>query len=519
MNPTNRRIRPLHQLWSSSLPLRVLSSTLVASLVILALAGIALVQVVTAGIAESKREASINESGSIMTFMQQQLRSPEQRGVSTYESLSRLEDLVSAQAGQYHIMIQAPSSRWVSAGISAESVPEDLRMTVAAANSEEAFVAATLVRYTQPDRQPEPGWVVGATLLASNGERFPAFFIFPMTHEVQVVRMVQSAVVVTFVLLMLALGLVGYFITQQVVRPVRKASQTALKLASGELGQRMVVRGTDDLALLAQSMNKMAGDLQQRIQQLESLSSVQRRFVSDVSHELRTPMTTIKMAADMLHDSRHDFDPATARGIELMSTEIDRFDALLADPLEISRIDAGAAALVLDEMDLGALVASEVTAHESFAERQGVRVELHDNGSAGTVLMDPIRVRRILRNLIVNAIEHGEGKTVDIAVAGDEDAVAVSVRDHGLGFPAEQAPLVFERFWRADPSRTRVLGGTGLGLAISLEDARLHNGWLSAWGRPGRGALFRLTLPRDPKRRLTGSPLPIIPVDDVQGAR
>lgn len=174
---------------------------------------------------------------------------------------------------------------------------------------------------------------------------------------------------------------------------------------------------------------------------------------------------------------------------------------------------------MLDEMDLGALVASEVTAHESFAERQGVRVELHDNGSAGTVLMDPIRVRRILRNLIVNAIEHGEGKTVDIAVAGDEDAVAVSVRDHGLGFPAEQAPLVFERFWRADPSRTRVLGGTGLGLAISLEDARLHNGWLSAWGRPGRGALFRLTLPRDPKRRLTGSPLPIIPVDDVQGAR
>ena len=106
-----------------------------------------------------------------------------------------------------------------------------------------------------------------------------------------------------------------------------------------------------------------------------------------------------------------------------------------------------------------------------------------------------------------------------VADVSDEDAVAVSVRDHGLGFPAEQAPLVFERFWRADPSRTRVLGGTGLGLAISLEDARLHNGWLSAWGRPGRGALFRLTLPRDPKRRLTGSPLPIIPVDDVQGAR
>ncbi|MDF1488440.1 MtrAB system histidine kinase MtrB [Tessaracoccus caeni] len=515
MNRANRRLRPLHQLWWSSLPLRVLSSTLVASMLVLVIAGVALVQVVTAGIAESKREASINEAGSIMTFMQQQLRSPEQRGVSTNESLSRLADLVSAQAGRYHVMIQAPSSRLLSTGMKAESVPEELRLTVARAGADEAFVVPTQVHYTQPDSQAEPGWVVGATLLGSAGEQFPVFFVFPMSHEMQVVRMVQSAVVATFVLLMLALGLVGYFITQQVVRPVRKASQTALKLASGDLGQRMVVRGTDDLALLAQSMNKMASDLQQRIQQLESLSSVQRRFVSDVSHELRTPMTTIKMAADMLHDSRHSFDPARSRSIELMSTEIDRFDALLADLLEISRIDAGAAGLALDEVHLGALVAVEVANHEAFATTQGVSLVLHDDGSAGTVLLDAIRVRRILRNLLANAIEHGEGRPVDITVAGDNDAVAVTVRDHGVGFPAEQAPLVFERFWRADPSRTRVVGGTGLGLAISLEDARLHNGWLSAWGRPSKGAMFRLTLPRDPKRRVTGSPLPIIPTDVV----
>lgn len=517
MSPLRRKVRPLHQLWWSSLPLRVLASTLAASLLVLALAGIVLVQVVTAGIAESKRQASITESGSIVTFMQQQLRSPEQRGMSSYESLSRLADLVSAQASQYHVMIQAPSSRLVSTGISADSVPEDLRETVAEAHSTDAFAAPTLVRYTDPERSPEPGWVVGATLLGNTGERFPTFFIFPMSHEMQVVRMVRSAIIATFLLLVLALGLVGYFITQQVVRPVRRASQTALQLASGELGQRMVVRGTDDLALLAQSMNKMAADLQQRIQQLESLSLVQRRFVSDVSHELRTPMTTIKMAADILHDSRQNFDPASARSIELMSTEIDRFDALLADLLEISRIDAGAAALALDEIDLGALAAAEVATHESFATRQGVSLLLHDDGSAGTVLIDAIRVRRILRNLVVNAIEHGEAKPVEVTVAGGDDAVAVTVRDHGIGFPPEQATWVFERFWRADPSRTRLVGGTGLGLAISLEDARLHNGWLSAWGRPGRGAQFRLTLPRDPGRRLTGSPLPIIPVDDKGG--
>jgi len=114
---------------------------------------------------------------------------------------------------------------------------------------------------------------------------------------------------------------------------------------------------------------------------------------------------------------------------------------------------------------------------------------------------------------LTNAIDHGEGRPIDVTIASDEEAVAVTVRDHGIGFEAELSGRVFDRFWRADPSRARAAGGTGLGLAISLEDARLHRGWLSAWGRPGKGAQFRLTLPRGPEVTLNSSPLPIIPVD------
>jgi two-component system sensor histidine kinase MtrB len=117
----------------------------------------------------------------------------------------------------------------------------------------------------------------------------------------------------------------------------------------------------------------------------------------------------------------------------------------------------------------------------------------------------------VLRNLLDNAVEHGEGRDVVVSVAADSDAVAVAVRDHGCGFNPGQELLVFDRFWRADPARARTTGGTGLGLAIALEDTRLHGGWLQAWGERGRGSVFRLTLPRTAGGHLAGSPLPLAP--------
>jgi hypothetical protein len=131
--------------------------------------------------------------------------------------------------------------------------------------------------------------------------------------------------------------------------------------------------------------------------------------------------------------------------------------------------------------------------------------------------VDRRRVERILRNLLDNAVEHGEGRDVVVTVAGDRDAVAVAVRDHGVGFGPAEARMVFDRFWRADPARARTTGGTGLGLAISLEDARLHNGWLQAWGECGKGSVFRLTVPRLAGQELVGSPLPLGPDEAEPG--
>ena len=237
------------------------------------------------------------------------------------------------------------------------------------------FITPTEVVFTDTTVDPEPGWAIGASLIGASGERFPVYYIFPMTTELRTLQSLRGAVLGTGGVLVLALTLVAYLVTSQVVRPVRRASMTALKLASGQLDERMQVRGTDDLASLARSMNRMAAQLQQRIRELETLSTLQQRFVSDVSHELRTPMTTIKMAADVLYDSRDEMGPTESRSAELMSLEIDRFNTMLADLLEISRFDAGAAVLALDEIDVASLVQAEVAANAGMAQKLGVDID------------------------------------------------------------------------------------------------------------------------------------------------
>jgi two-component system sensor histidine kinase MtrB len=296
-----------------------------------------------------------------------------------------------------------------------------------------------------------------------------------------------------------------------VVLPVRHAAAAAQRVSAGHLGERMQVHGVDDLAALATSFNDMAASLQGKLRELEDLSNVQRQFVSDVSHELRTPLSTIKMAADLLFEARAELDAAAGRSVELLQSQLDRFESLLVDLLEISRFDAGAATLDADLVDVCDLVRRSADDAQQLAERRGSRIEFRLPATGCFAEADRRRVERILRNILVNAVEHGEGKEVVVTTAMDSDAVAVSVRDYGVGLRPGEEQKVFDRFWRADPARARTTGGSGLGLAISLEDARLHGGWLQAWGERGKGSVFRLTLPRVAGQELAGSPLPLGP--------
>jgi two-component system, OmpR family, sensor histidine kinase MtrB len=340
---------------------------------------------------------------------------------------------------------------------------------------------------------------------------YQLYFVFPLTEEQQTLQLVQKTLVGVGIALVALLAAIASLVTRWVVLPVRHAARAAQRLSAGQLEERMVVGGADDLAALATSFNDMADSLQEKLRQLEELSKGQRQFVSDVSHELRTPMTTIRMAAEILFESREDLDAAAARSAELLQSQIERFEVLLTDLLEISRHDANVATLDPEPADLCDIVRRSADDAQQLAERRGGRIEFRLPVQACMAEVDRRRVERILRNLLVNAVEHGEGRDVVVTVAADSDAAAIAVRDHGVGLAPGEEQLVFERFWRADPARARTTGGTGLGLAIALEDARLHGGWLQAWGERGRGSNFRLTVPRMAGHAIVGSPLPLGP--------
>jgi two-component system sensor histidine kinase MtrB len=306
------------------------------------------------------------------------------------------------------------------------------------------------------------------------------------------------------------IGLITWYVIRKVVLPVREVAQIAELLTEGDLGRRLAIRGEDEMGRLAVSFNEMALSMQQQISRLENLSRLQQRFVSDVSHELRTPLTTIRMASQILYDSRGSLDPAASRSAELLISQTERFETLLTDLLEVSRFDARAAILETKDVDLKSILTRAIDTLQA-SDVPGFSFVAPDNEYRA--LVDDRRIERIVRNLISNAIDHSEGKGVEITMAQSEHEVAIGVRDFGIGFNDREAERLFDRFWRADPSRSRVRGGTGLGLAIALDDARLHQGTLKAWGRPHHGAHFVVTLPKNPGIPISTELIEVVPSD------
>jgi two-component system sensor histidine kinase MtrB len=387
----------------------------------------------------------------------------------------------------------------------ADQIPDSLRRFV-----QQGQVSYQFATVNDPDGYSGPALIVGSPT-TSDISTMEMYLVFPLASEERSLSLMRSTMLIGGVVLLVLLAAVSMLVARQVVLPIRSASRIAVRFADGRLNERMPVRGEDDMARLAMSFNEMAESLSKQITQLEEFGNLQRRFTSDVSHELRTPLTTVRMAADLIHDGSADLDPALRRSSELMVTELDRFESLLNDLLEISRHDAGVAELAVERLDLRMCARAAVSTVRHLARASATELIVDLPEEPVTAEVDPRRVERILRNLLANAIDHGEGKPVLLRMRANEDAVAVVVRDQGIGLRPGEEKLVFNRFWRSDPSRVRRSGGTGLGLSISVEDAHLHHGRLEAWGDPGVGSCFRLTLPLVRGRKITGSPLPLKP--------
>ena len=514
--------------WRRSIQARVVASTVLLSAVVVSIVGWFLLTQTRDGLLDHRVDAVVAEANNETAEARTRLAAVPGTEIDvTSQQRALVQPIIQRGATRgFSVVLTGPvgtdgtriadSGALFTPGLDTASVPRSLEQHFdeVAASTAWTYTRIGTRSATDGSLRTEPGIVVGSPVrLPANGETYTLYYLFPLDEEQETLGLVARALLTAAILLLVLVAGMTWLVTRQVVTPIRHARRVAERLAAGQLEERMRVRGDDDIARLATSFNQMASSLQRQIRQLEELSRVQRRFTSDVSHELRTPLTTVRMTGDVLHDARAGFDPTTARASELLQTELDRFEGLLTDLLEISRFDAGAAALDLDDVNLVDVAYRVVDMTRGLAEQRGTQVTVRALSEPCLAEADSRRVERIVRNLVSNAIDHAESGGIVILVNGDDHAAAIAVRDYGVGLEPGEAALVFNRFWRADPARARTAGGTGLGLSISLEDTHLHGGWLQAWGLPGRGAQFRLTLPRRAGAVLRQSPLPLVPED------
>ena len=513
--------RSLHRRWRRSLQFRTVLTTLLLAVTSFAVVGAYLSNQIANNLfqerlTQAESETRYNVKQVQDTFDGAQVTDQSSVITLVYDTLNAVEGRGSVIQRRY--VFEAvpdqtkPRNRWVesraSDQLTVSVIPPDLRKAVQDSGKDQ-YWASTVIPVGTEDR---PGIAVG-NKVTFNGTVYELYLIYDLNTAQQTLDEIQSVLWAGGAVLVLLIGAVAWYVTRNVVSPVSHAAMVSEKLAAGQLQERMVVRGEDEVARLGASFNHMAASLQEQITQLATLSQMQQRFVSDVSHELRTPLTTVRMAAEVLYDARDDFDPINKRSAELLYNQVERFQSLLADLLEISRFDAGVAVLDAEAEDIVQVVAHVIEGATPVAAEYGSEIILNAPAGAIIVEMDARRIDRILRNLILNAVEHGEGKPVTVTVAAGRTAVGIAVRDHGIGMDPAEAARVFDRFWRADPARARTTGGSGLGLSIAVEDTKLHNGWLQAWGKKGSGANFRLTLPLRQGEEIDRSPVQLEPED------
>jgi two-component system sensor histidine kinase MtrB len=509
--------RQFQSRWRSSLQLRVVSTTLVVSALVVSVLGFFLMQQIASNLLQSAETQALTQGRDGRLFAQSDPAAdkPPVRG-SQDEMAKILERLLptgQSSGADYGVVITVrPNTSQSAYWTAVQSSNIDYRSLQEAAVAPPGPISNGQLKFARLPFPSTKGVTTSGLIYSARfGNAYVLHYFFPLTQLQNELYLIQRTLVLVGLALVFLLAGIAWLVTRWVVMPVARAAHGAQLLSTGRLEERLEVHGQDEIAALATSFNEMAASLQDKMRELQELSQVQRQFVSDVSHELRTPLTTIRMAADLLYEAREQLESSASRSAELLQSQLGRFESLLADLLEISRYDANAATLEADLVDVCDVVRQSADVAQQLAERRGCRIEFRLPAEPCLVEMDSRRVERILRNLLCNAVEHGEGRDVVVAAAADRDAAAVAVRDFGVGLLPGEEHLVFDRFWRADPARARTTGGTGLGLAIALEDARLHGGWLEAWGMPGSGSVFRLTLPRTAGGELVGSPLPLVP--------
>ena len=504
----------------NSLAFKVIISTVILSLGVVWITGSALNSRLSSGIREVNLNSAIVEARSTIFTADYRFLLAQGEKDSIVEKvvddvISSATTITSNENTREVVFVRSPGNSMInnyeiaSNLLDPVTIPQSLSERVRKAD--DIVWEYTNMRYLQGSSIP--GLAIGQKVQIPNAGQYEMYIVFSLANEEKTLNLIDTYLLIAGLILIVLISLITWVVVRQVVKPVREAARIATEFTSGDFRQRMKVYSQDEISTLGSAFNEMAESLEKQIARLENLSRVQQRFVSDVSHELRTPLTTLRMASEVIAASKDNFDPTVARSSELLVAQLDRFERLLEDLLEVSRFDAEVAVLEAVDFDIVQLVNRCAEDLALVAKERKTEIFVKSSEPVIMIKADIRRVERILRNLMANAIDHAEEVQIDVQIIASDNDVAIGVRDYGVGLDENSLTRVFDRFWRADPSRARTRGGTGLGLSIALEDARLHNGELEAWGRPGRGAHFVVTLPRKTWESIERRLIPLQPED------
>jgi len=306
------------------------------------------------------------------------------------------------------------------------------------------------------------------------------------------------------VLLLFASGIamtLGAIFSETLTERITALNQAAQEISTGQLNTRVPVTGRDELAQLASSFNAMASQLELAEKKKQEVDTLRRDLIAWVGHDLRTPLSSIRAIVEALADGLVEDSETTQRYLNTAKKDIKALSALIDDLFQMAQIDTGGLQLDITIGSISDLVSDTLESFSELARQQGIRLDGTVAPDIDPVLMDVMRIGRVLANLVDNAIRHTfDGGTVHIQAGSIPHGIRVEVSDSGDGIAPEDLPFVFERFYRGEKSRSRASGGAGLGLAIAKGIVEAHGGLIGVTSLPGKGTTFFFTLSQDNKK-------------------
>jgi two-component system phosphate regulon sensor histidine kinase PhoR len=322
-------------------------------------------------------------------------------------------------------------------------------------------------------------------------------FALPLSRVQPEIRIIYRVVLFGAIAAVIIALIVAYFVSRSITLPIRQVKETAQQIAKGDFSKRVRIKSKGELGELAESLNTMADELQQKMENLKRLDRVRTDFVANVSHELKTPLTLIKGYIETLQNKAINDKEKSSKFISIIKEHADRLGYIIDDLLSLSEIELSRDCVNRTEFDLKEVIDEISLGFEQALAKKNQTLTASTQGDDFRIQADRNKIEQVFANLIDNAVKYTkESGRIEISLREQGQTVCVTVQDNGIGIPKEHRDRVFERFYRVDKARSREIGGTGLGLSIVKHIVLAHNGKITIESEPNRGTKVSVTFPK-----------------------